>query len=47
MVSPNLGTDMVGDQSVVVSDREKALAFYDAMARDTLDEWVSVHGTGW
>jgi LCP family protein required for cell wall assembly len=47
MVSPNLGSDMVGDQSVVVSDREKALAFYDAMARDTLDEWVSVHGTGW
>jgi cell envelope-related function transcriptional attenuator common domain len=47
MVSPNLGSDMIGDQSVVVSDRQKAIAFYDAMARDALDEWVSVHGTGW
>lgn len=46
LISPNLGSDMVGDQSVVVSDRETALSFYDAMARDTLAEWVSVHGTG-
>ena len=47
LVSPNLGSDMIGDQSVVVSDRERALSFYEAMARDELDEWVSVHGTGW
>jgi LCP family protein required for cell wall assembly len=47
MVSPHRGSDMIGDQSVVVSDREKALNFYDAMARDALDDWVSVHGTGW
>ena len=47
LVSPHRGTDMIGDQSVVVSDRETALSFYDAMARDELDEWVSVHGTGW
>lgn len=47
LVSPNLGSDLVGDQSVVVSDRDTALAFYDAMARDEVDGWVSVHGTGW
>jgi len=46
LVSPNLGSDLVGDQSVVVSDRDSALEFYDAMAHDTLDDWVSVHGTG-
>jgi LCP family protein required for cell wall assembly len=46
LISPNLGSDMIGDQSVVVSDRETALSFYDAMARDRLAEWVSVHGTG-
>jgi LCP family protein required for cell wall assembly len=47
MVSPNLGTDTIGDQSVVVSDRETALLLYDAMAHDRLGEWVSQHGTGW
>jgi LCP family protein required for cell wall assembly len=47
LVSPNLGSDMVGDQSVVVSDRDTALSFYDSMANDTLDDWVNVHGTGW
>jgi anionic cell wall polymer biosynthesis LytR-Cps2A-Psr (LCP) family protein len=47
LVSPNLGSDTIDDQSVVISDRETALAFYDALARDTVGEWVSVHGTGW
>ena len=47
LVSPNLGSDTVGDQSVVVSDRETALSFYDAMTRDSLGDWVSAHGTGW
>jgi LCP family protein required for cell wall assembly len=47
LVSPNLGSDTVDGQSVVVSDRETALSFYDAMARDTLGDWVSANGTGW
>jgi LCP family protein required for cell wall assembly len=47
LVSPNLGSDLIDGQSVVVSDRETALDFYDAVARDTLGDWVSVHGTGW
>lgn len=47
LVSPNLGSDTVGGQSVVVSDRQRALSFYEAMARDELGEWVSVNGTGW
>lgn len=46
LVSPNKGTGMIGDQSVVLSDRERAGDLYDAMARDRLDEWVSVHGSG-
>jgi LCP family protein required for cell wall assembly len=46
MVSPNLGSDTIDDQSVVVSDRDTALTLYDAMAHDALGEWVNQHGTG-
>ena len=34
--SPNLGSGMEGDESVVLSDRQKALGLYDAVAKDNL-----------
>lgn len=40
LTSPNLGTDTVDGQSVVVSDREKALSFYDAVAKDQLAAYL-------
>ena len=46
LVSPNLGTGTVGDQSVVVSDKQNALSFYSAMANDTVGDWIAQHGTG-
>jgi hypothetical protein len=47
MVSPTRGIATVGEQSVVMSDRERAADLYDAMSHDRLAEWVSVNGTGW
>jgi LCP family protein required for cell wall assembly len=41
MTSPNLGSDTVDGQSVVVSDRQKALALYDAVAKDTLSSYTT------
>ncbi|WP_243422714.1 LCP family protein, partial [Micromonospora globispora] len=49
ITSPNLGSDMVNGESVVVSDREKALAMYQAMTADTMADWVKANqqsGTG-
>ncbi|KKK06367.1 LCP family protein, partial [Micromonospora sp. HK10] len=40
ITSPNLGGRDVDGQSVVVSDREKALAMYQAIAKDTMADWV-------
>ena len=40
MTSPHLGSQDIDGESVVVSDREKASALYDAMARDRMDEWA-------
>ena len=39
--SPNKGSQTIAGQSVVVSDREKALALYQAMAADKMDEWMA------
>ncbi|MFI6758124.1 LCP family protein [Micromonospora sp. NPDC050417] len=39
--SPNVGSDMIDGESVVVSDREKALAMYQAMAADKMAEWAT------
>jgi LCP family protein required for cell wall assembly len=47
MVSPNLGAGTMGDQSVIISDHDKAAGLYAAMAKDTLGDWVKQHGTGW
>ncbi|WP_212992331.1 LCP family protein [Actinoplanes auranticolor] len=41
ITSPNLGSQTISGQSVVVSDREKALALYKAMAADKMDEWMT------
>jgi LCP family protein required for cell wall assembly len=43
LVSPNLGSDTIDGQSVVVSDKQNASQLYDAMAKDTLAAWVTEH----
>ncbi|MFU8873319.1 LCP family protein [Micromonospora sp. SL4-19] len=43
ITSPNLGGQNVDGQSVVVSDREKALAMYQAIASDTMADWVKAN----
>jgi LCP family protein required for cell wall assembly len=44
LTSPTAGTDMIGDQSVVLSDRQKASAMFDAVANDTLASWLGATG---
>jgi LCP family protein required for cell wall assembly len=41
ITSPNLGSQTISGQSVVVADREKALALYKAIAADKMDEWMT------
>ncbi|MET8150058.1 LCP family protein [Actinoplanes sp. NPDC049668] len=41
ITNPNLGSQTIAGQSVVVSDREKALALYRAVAADKVDEWMA------
>ncbi|HET6479842.1 MAG TPA: LCP family protein [Actinoplanes sp.] len=41
ITSPNKGSDTINGQSVVVSDREKALALYQAMAGDKMNTWMT------
>ena len=43
MTCPNLGTDNVDGQSVVVSDRTKSLSLFDAVAKDQMAEWLQSH----
>ncbi|GIF11442.1 LCP family protein [Actinoplanes teichomyceticus] len=43
LTSPNKGSETISGQSVVVSDREKALALYQAMAADRMDEWMAAN----
>jgi anionic cell wall polymer biosynthesis LytR-Cps2A-Psr (LCP) family protein len=43
ITSPNRGSQTIEGQSVVVSDREKALALYDAMAADKMSEWMAAN----
>jgi LCP family protein required for cell wall assembly len=43
LVSPNKGSETIAGQSVVVSDREKALGLYKAMADDKMAEWMTAH----
>jgi LCP family protein required for cell wall assembly len=41
LVSPNKGTGTIDGESVVLGDKPKALAFYDAMGKDTLGPYLS------
>ena len=34
---------MIDGQSVVLSDQEKAAAMFDAMAKDTMAEWIAAN----
>ena len=44
MTSPNTRQpDTIDGESVVVSDREKALALYKAMAADKMAEWMAAN----
>ncbi|MFI5495534.1 LCP family protein [Actinoplanes sp. NPDC051859] len=43
ITSPNIGSETIEGQSVVVADREKALALYEAMAADKMDEWLKTN----
>ncbi|WFE37514.1 LCP family protein [Micromonospora sp. WMMD998] len=46
VTSPNLGGQTIDGQSVVVSDREKALAMYQAIAGDRMADWVGANQKG-
>jgi LCP family protein required for cell wall assembly len=41
--SPHNGSDTINGESVVVSNREKALAMYQAMAADKMADWVAAN----
>jgi LCP family protein required for cell wall assembly len=43
ITSPNKGSETIAGQSVVVSDREKALALYQAMSADKMSEWMAAN----
>lgn len=40
VTSPHLGSQNINGESVVVSDREKALTMYRAMSADTMADWM-------
>ncbi|WP_433388768.1 LCP family protein [Micromonospora sp. KLBMP9576] len=50
VTSPHVGSQTINGESVVVSDKEKALAMYKAMSADTMTAWVEANqkkdGTG-
>lgn len=41
ITSPHLGSDTINGESVVVSDRQKALGLFDAVAKDTVAAWLT------
>jgi LCP family protein required for cell wall assembly len=43
MTNPTSGTDTIDGQSVVLSDKEKASALYNAMAEDKMAAWVTAN----
>ncbi|MFY1635438.1 LCP family protein [Solwaraspora sp. WMMB335] len=45
LTSPHNGSETINGESVVVSDREKALAMYQAMAADEMTAWVAANVT--
>jgi LCP family protein required for cell wall assembly len=44
ITSPNKGSETIAGQSVVVADREKALALYQAISADKMTEWLTANG---
>ncbi|MBB5870860.1 LCP family protein required for cell wall assembly [Allocatelliglobosispora scoriae] len=45
LTSPNVGSQTIDGESFVVGDKNKALAFYDAMGKDQLDAYFAAHPT--
>jgi hypothetical protein len=43
ITSPNKGSETISGQSVVVSDREKAIALYQAVANDKMTDWMAAN----
>jgi LCP family protein required for cell wall assembly len=43
ITSPNSGSQTIGGQSVVISDRTKALALYQAISADKMSEWLTAN----
>jgi LCP family protein required for cell wall assembly len=43
ITSPNKGSDTIAGQSVVVSDKEKAIALYKAVADDKMSDWMAAN----
>ncbi|GAB4056259.1 LCP family protein [Catellatospora paridis] len=43
LTSPHKGSQMVGGESVVVSDKEKAIALYEAVGRDAMKQWYETN----
>jgi LCP family protein required for cell wall assembly len=44
VTSPHNGSQMINGESVVASDREKALAMYQAISADKMADWVRANG---
>lgn len=45
LTSPNKGSQTVGGESVVVSEREKAIGLYQAMTRDKMIDWYTTNAS--
>jgi LCP family protein required for cell wall assembly len=45
MTSPNRGSGTVNGESVVISDKPRALSLYEAVAKDKMTDWVAQNGT--
>jgi LCP family protein required for cell wall assembly len=43
ITTPNRGSDNIGGQSVVVSDKEKAAALFEAVNQDKVDAWLKAN----
>ena len=46
LTSPHRGSQTIAGQSVVVSDREKAVTLYRAMAADQMSDWMAANKAG-
>ncbi len=45
LTSPNTGSATVGGESVVLSDKTRALSLYQAVSKDTMADWVAKNPT--